>query len=284
MSRFLVLVIGEHPESQLTQYSSFENAQYRNHYMKIIDETDKAKSEYDSGVHASLNEHMLEYCAELGMRKLDSFGSPNFTTLHRNGYYTLDANGDVNLIMHRYNENSQCCHFELGGGWAGFYQVKSDCRGLETGKNRTGTPFPKPRTSDRLLKGDIDFKRMKKEAGLSAAYRYDTYVEMKNKHGGTDSEAFKNEFSTFLQSENCFPIFDIGEYEVEKDTFVHSRELRCISAFAFLKEGVWHEREAPNWTPEAVLPLTELEWLELTWAILDALPDNTQFSMFECLC
>jgi hypothetical protein len=57
-----------------------------------------------------------------------------------------------------------------------------------------------------------------------------------------------------------------------------------ISAFAFIKDGVWHEHNKPQWIPDAKLPLTELEWLEQTWSIIDALSDNTQISVFECLC
>jgi len=284
MSRFLVIVIGEHPEMQLTQYSSFESVEFRNKYLKLTDETQKAKSEYDFNIHSSLNEHMLHYCSELGARKLDSFGSPDFVGLHRNGYYTLDSNGNVNLIMSRYNPTSECCHFEMGGGWAGFYYVKPNKNGIEVGKNREGTPLPRPRTADRLLKGSIDFEKMNKESGISAEYRYDTYVSMKEKHGNTNSKEFKNDFSMFLHNQNCFPIFNIDEYEVPKETFIRHRQLQNISAFAFIKDGVWHEHEKPQWIPDAKIPLTELEWLEQTWSIIDALSDNTQISVFECLC
>lgn len=284
MSRFLVLVIGEHPESQLSQYSSFESGQYRNKYLQIEDETEKAKSEYDPDVHASLNEHMIEYCENLWAKKLNTSDAPDFNSLHRSGYYTLDDKGNVNKIMHRHNPKSQCIHFELGGGWAGYFYVKPKFEGIETGKNRRGTPVPRPRTSDRLLKSSIDFERMKKEGRSLSVTLYDTYVLLKDKHSGTDSQDFKKEFIDFLTKENCNPFFNDDDYNVSKSEFVRRGELRNISAFAFLKDGIWHELEFPNWIAGATLPLSELEWLEKTWTILDALPDNTQFSMFECFC
>lgn len=289
MSHFTVMVIGDNPEEQLEKFD--ENI--------TIDE-------YEKGVVSDENKQkMLDYYAKKGY-KFSSFDAcyKRFGEEWNDGRYRKDENG-IWHIYSTYNPDSKWDWYVLGGRWSGRYIIlkpgaTSGIYGSpECGDNKPGI--------DAALKKDIDFDAIRKKYENGGREYYREIVE---KCGRTipklelfwetirdgeqyatltidEKQALYHAQPSVIQWEKagfdnayCGP--NLEDFQCTEDEYVQ----RCIAnsfvPYAFVMNGEWHGKGDMGWWGISSNELPQKEWQNKVWKMVDALPDDTMISFYDC--
>lgn len=314
MSHFLVMVIGDDPETQLAPFHEFECTGQDDQYVQDIDETEGSKEDYEkllktrqerkekavvAGSAEEEEEEMtyLYYVTEYCGRTLVPFGeSPDLEKKHKYGYALVDEQGNVTKVVNRTNPNAKWDWYSLGGRYSGRLAVKEGAEGKE------GEPgvFDNQTGIDQARKGDIDFESMREEERQDACDAYDRFARATKGHPWPESwknvlerygveridEArafYRNQPMVKAMNETReFTLSSPDDYGQDRDQYVKKRVESRGVPFAFIKDGQWHERGEMGWWAVVTNEMDKKTWVGEFWKMFNALPDDTLISMYDC--
>lgn len=306
MSHFTVLVIGQDPERQLAPFHEFECTGVDDEYVKSIDETEEYRSEYAASEEKqtmSFKQYLNEYHEFPIVHTGDL---PDHANAHKYNYIKLDANGEVLRVIRRTNPNKKWDWYSLGGRWTGFFKVKDGSK-HNIGRPGIMTPPAKPGYGDQLLKKDIDFDGMRKEAYDEAVAKYDQLASLFP--GGaipkiertwkefTESKDWEEkgpewcrneynsqsgivEFREALKQTKISPFTSLSDYQCTREEKGQKAADNAIATFAVLKDGVWYEKGEMGWF--ACVSNEKADWGNEFKALIDSVPDDTLISVYDC--
>ena len=285
MSHFTVLVIGPDPEAQLAPYQENNMGDCPKEYLKYIVHAKDGRHVFDSEELAKVANLELEYDDEPG-------------------YWE--------------NPNAKWDWYQLGGRWNGFFKL---CHTPDKmlPNHKVGAPgiFNEPAQlgrADQAIKGDIDFDSMYNEAETNARNKYKKVltsfggtipqldwkwtdrIDDAVKLGTVDelSKAYNEQPAVKLQTElrqklmnlkdpdRDFIFLDIANYQCTEDEYALHARNAVIVTFAVIKDGKWYERGKMGWWEVVSDEKQSTDWQAEFTKLLDALPDDTLLSVYDC--
>lgn len=288
MSHFTVMVIGPDPEAQLEPYS--EHLVVDPYYEPVSDDD---------------QDRFLQWVRE---RDFKANGMNFDEAYERYGYdwnggrWEYDENGEL-VERCTYNPHSKWDWHQLGGRWSGYFKLKSDPLVSRVGE--PGVFDNEPRyDADQALKGDIDFDGMREAEAQRAGEYYDevwrvlgdsaqiqdhvAWPKVRDDLFPNDIEAARKFYNTqplvqkAYESRLVDPFTHVEEFFITRDEYVDKRRKSCIAPFALLVDGEWYEKGRMGWFGMAANEEDDLRWEEKVTNMLDALPDTTLISLYDC--
>jgi len=199
-----------------------------------------------------------------------------------------------------YDENLEDCQnpkwdwYQLGGRWTGFFLAKPGCHGI-TGEAGIMTEVPEIGWYDAMRKGDIDFQGMRQRAANKAGQRWDSLAlataglprpqswdALRAQHDNIDAARVAYRNQPYIVAAAKAGFHDIDPYQVPRDEFTLRAWNRAISTFAVVKDGEWYERGEMGWWACVSNEKPEAQWETEFQALLEAVPDDTLLSVFDC--
>jgi hypothetical protein len=183
--------------------------------------------------------------------------------------------------------------------------VKKGARGFKGSPGLMTSPAQRG-YADQALKRDIDFEFMQNKKAIEAAEGYDMAMKIfgdapPNTPWEKMYDLFddKNEArNAYWNQERCrlwkleqnkdFENFPFG-FSDSPDMFLCTREeyierarKRSITTYAVVKDGKWYQKGEMGWWGMSSDEMTQDEWNDLYYKMLDELPDNTLLSVYDC--
>lgn len=165
------------------------------------------------------------------------------------------------------------------------------------GESGLMTEAPEKGYADQLLKKDIDFVGMRAEAILKAEKDYDEFHAVlkgrefpvwktyQEKYPEDQIDAARNEYNgleTIKDLSKAGYHWNIEQYNVTREEYLYNACLSAFSAFAFLNKDGWFERGNMGWFGIVTDEKNIKKWDEEFNKMLDALPDDTMLSLYDC--
>lgn len=288
MSHFTVLVIGTNAEDQLAPFDE---------RIEIPD--------YDTGI---VSEEDKNRCIEYYVKEKKFNYVNNFDDLYakygrdwNSGSWRKHTDGTYHEYSTR-NPDSKWDWYKLGGRWTGFFQLKDDAEG-ETGEPGLMTARAKVGHADAAYKKDIDFTRMRTEAGDRAAKEYDkamkiighlpvnkTWEEIRGKKEKNMDKLREKYWAQprCVAWKGAQTDDDFGwgsspdDYIISKEQFIQEAKESAISTFAVVKDGKWYEKGKMGWWAVVLNGKEESEWNKEFYNLLNSTPDDTLLSVYDC--
>lgn len=289
MSHFVVMVIGEDPESQLAPYD--ENFEVEEYVIGDVSTEDK--------------QMMLDHYNGCG-HHFTSFEEcyARFGNEWNGERFRKDAN-DQWKEYSTYNPKSRWDWYVLGGRWSGkFIRLKDGAQSCVYGEPGAGN---NPVGVDAAIKGDIDFDAIRNEAEMQAR---EHYREIVKKLGGTipkieltwDEILYGSDYNdlTIEQKRDMYhsqesikaweaagfgiPYYgpDLENYQCTEDEFVTRSGYDAFVPYAFVKDSQWYGLGDMGWWAISTNECPKEEWQKKVWDMINALPDNTLISFYDC--
>lgn len=287
MSHFTCMVIGFNAEEQLARFD--ENLQVPEYCRGEVSEKDKARMlDYYNNEQGG-NYQSFDACYEACGKDWDG------------NSYRKDADG-IWREYSTYNPNSKWDWYQLGGRWSGSFRLKPGKKGV---MGESGV-FDNTPGIDQAFKKDIDFESMYREAREEAVKHYRQVVEA---CGGTipkleiqapdrrrdlpkdaDYKKLWEEYHAqesvkmFREKVPGYPFGpELDDYQCTEEEYAQDRENAAIATFAYILNGTWHQRGQMGWfacvSDEA---MSQVEWNKHMREMVDALPDDTLISIYDC--
>lgn len=287
MSHFVVMVIGEDAEDQLSPYDEGIEV---DEYCKgpLTDEDKKRMLDYYNG-KGGVDYKTFDECYEANGDHWDG------------GRCRKNEDG-VWCEYSRYNPDSKWDWYVLGGRWSGaFIKLKPGRRGCkgEPGvfKNTVGV--------DVARKGDIDFDLIRREAAEKARANY-REVSDKFEYGIPKLEytwkdicssrfehlsreerrnLYHNQPSMMIWKdafkENAWR-YDIDEYQCSEEEYVKRAVLLAFCPYALVKDGEWYAKGEMGWWGMSNDHMDQEAWAHKVNELVDSLADDTLISFYDC--
>lgn len=306
MSHFAVLVIGNDPEALLEPFS--EHIEVPEYKRENVSEEDMQRF-IELYTTEQNKDHIKISAEEAQANKLLSFDE----LYEKNGEDWNDSawkkdDEGVWGEFTTYNPNSKWDWYLLGGRWSGFFKVKRVADIVDSMENvkfpeytvgEAGlmTEEPKIGYADQLLKKDIDFVGMRAEAILKAEKDYDEFhavlkgrefplwSAILEKYPEDQIDAARKEFNnleTLKDLSKAGYHWNIKQYNVTREDFLRKASNEAFTTFAFLDEKGWFERGNMGWFGLVSNEKDTDKWYEEFNKMLDALPDDTMLSLYDC--
>lgn len=201
-----------------------------------------------------------------------------------------------------YNPDAKWDWYQLGGRWSGSFRLKPGKEGV---MGASGVFGNKPGI-DQAFKKDIDFEAMYAEAAEKGRKHYREVVEA---CGGSipkleiaapdrrtdlpDDADYKALWAEYHAQESVklfqekFPNHPFGpeldDYQCTEEEYVQNAENAAISTFAYVLNGVWHQRGQMGWFAcVSDITMSQVEWNKHMREMVDALPGDTLISIYDC--
>jgi hypothetical protein len=292
MSHFTVMIIGKDPEEQLKPYD--ENIVVKPKHVSVVSEKEKKE--------------MIKYYKKNGIEY------PTFDELYKEK--GMDWNGDSyrkhkNGEWHKYstyNPNSKWDWYQLGGRWTDFLKLKKGASGMKGDPSLVMDDFrSKEGYADMAYKKDIDFKKMRDDAGKEAGKLYDKAMKIlkglppieewdtiRKRHTKNDTDMSKiddarKEYNNqprvkkMKGNHKIFGYFNSPEkFSISREQYVQNARNAAISTFAIIKDGVWYEKGTMGWWGMVSDETDDDEWNKQVSDMLDSVPDDTLISIYDC--
>ena len=166
----------------------------------------------------------------------------------------------------------------------------------KVGESGLMTKAPEKGYADQLLKKDIDFEGMRAEAVEKAEKDYDAFHAILNDREfpiwnvylemyPDDINTARNEYNnlqTVIDLSNAGYHWNIERYNVTREKFIQKAHNGAFTTFAFLDKNGWHERGDMGWWGIVTHEQDIDTWDEEFNKMLDALPDDTMLSIYDC--
>lgn len=284
MPHFTVLVIGENVQNQLQPYHEYECTRIEDEYVKFVpaEETlevlqkhyEENKEKYD---YTSFEEYMKVY----------------------HGY--SKENGQWGR---RTNPNAEWDWWIVGGRWTGFFKLKEGASG-EVGELGAFSTPPKVGFADIVRKEDVDWDYMRNVAGEAAEKKWDLAnesfkdkpqfqswdtIRLKNENnlavarGEYNSQPAVQAFNEMVKNNiNLFGWYgDAEEFLTPKDVYVERMKNSAITTYAIVKDGVWYQKGKMGWWGMGSNEMSQDEWNEKFWELIQSVPDDTKLTLVDC--
>lgn len=285
MSHFSVIVVGENIEEQLAPFHEYECTGQNDQYVQDIDKTEEAKEEYQSQGDGESFVDFVQDWYGIKVATEDTLDTDGADSEHKYGYVLVDAEGNVLKVVRRTNPNAKWDWYVTGHG-SRFQNRLLHKDGFKT---------------DQILKGDVDFEKMKDDAGKEAAERWqitrDALTaanaplweswEVIRERNGDNIDAAREEYNNqpgmkAVQQE----LWAMGYYDetdahlADLDAYVLNARNKACVPFAILKDGQWYERGRMGWW--AIVSDEDGTWDAKAVELLEALPDDTMLTVVDC--
>lgn len=237
----------------------------------------------------------------------------DFDEFAREWYGKRGRDDTYNRYGYWQNPNAKWDWFEVGGRWAGFFQLKPGQEGaLGSQYNFSGT-FERSEggKADIVFKLAIDFERMRDEAEAEAKKEYDAvrkairgtpepelWEVIKSKHEPLDETALKcareqyhaqprvKAFSEFSRSEEGSKMIgffgNVEDYSIPRKQYLQNARNHAAVPFALLKDGKWFEQGKMGWWGMASDEKDPETWNSMVNKMYDELPKETLLVAIDC--
>jgi len=298
MSHFVVLVTGDCVDDQLAPFQeNSDNPEFR----EFEDRTDELKNDWETGTITMVKtpDGKLHHRYEMREKGKRPKGSTEVEVSFKDVYSDFDTFAkeysgveyDEEMKAYGYytNPNSKWDWYTVGGRWSGFFITKYNNRGDK---------------KDSLLKGEVDWDKMRSAAGKEAASEFDKYADAtagidppptweevvashkniedarKFWHSHPWVEAIKAAgFAFFLT--DLHDHFFVGSPDA-RNLFIERAKRRAFSTYAILHEGTWMEKGRMGWFGMSHDEMDEDAWLDYVAKFVDELPDDTPLTIVDC--
>lgn len=206
------------------------------------------------------------------------------------------------------NPNAKWDWYEVGGRWAGYFQLKNGRRGGKGSQyNFTGRLEATGDKADICLKDAVDFEAMRNEYEVRAIKRYDLvwgaiegtqepepWEHIREKFKDDIDEARKQyhdqsrvkAFQELCNSEEGREIFgffaSVEEYQVPREQYIQNARNNAAVPFAILKDGKWYEQGKMGWWGIATNEKDPETWNSMVAKLMDDLPGDTILAACDC--
>lgn len=282
MSHFTVLVVGPNPERQLAPYQENNMNTCPPELLSFVDQEDEFQKEYETGsvemveledgtrvlpwderfrVPGSIGTGSRSHVPPAHLKTVRVPHSDRFASVEEFAKEWHGSKGrDPKAGKFGYWENGDAKWdwYKLGGRWTGFFFLKEGRSGV-VGAPGLLTDPAEPGWVDQALKGDIDFKEMRRAKEATAAKDWDA----------AQAEA---------------PAARWIKYGIEKDDTREEYIRNCgrFSTFAVLMDGKWYERGSMGWWGCVSGEKAREEWAAEYERLVYGLPDDTLLSVYDC--
>ncbi len=317
MSHFCVLVIGEDIESQL---APFAEQDFSEEYGVFCDKEDDFLDEYqnkttqivvlaDGSMHHQYSSQFRQYSnfnTEYVYPEGSIIREGHFTEM----YDTLEAFAEgwhgyserdkkMGRFGYWHNPQAKWDWWTLGGRFTGYFKPKAGASG-EVGEPGAMNNKPTDGWVDSLLLKDVDLESMLQESIEQAHKTYDkidhilkgreypSWQAILEKHGEDNIDEAKLEFNQHpvVKDFNKAQFFIWGDFH---ETFGHSREEyvqkrknSTMVPFAVIKDGQWYQKGEMGWFGFSTKEMTEKQWNNHFWELINALSPETRLSIVDC--
>jgi hypothetical protein len=211
------------------------------------------------------------------------------------------------------NPNAKWDWYEIGGRWAGFFQLKKGHVGaLGKQYNFTGELEKSQTRADMCFKNAVDFEAMRRECEGKAAVRYDKVMEaikltpvadswemilaefdLKNNPKDIDvaREKYHDQprvkaFQELTRSEGGISLFGwmagVEEYQIPREQYLLNARNNAAVPFAVIKDGKWNESGTMGWWGITTNEKDPETWNAMVNKLYDELPDQTLLVICDC--
>lgn len=287
MSHFTCMVIGFSAEEQLARFD--ENLRVPEYARGEVSEKAKLKmlSYYMKEKEAIFDS--FEQCYEL-------FGED-----WNDNQYRKDTDG-IWREYTTYNPDSKWDWYQLGGRWSGMLHLKPGKKGV-TGESGV---FDNEPGIDQAFKKDIDFESMYQHAREEATEHYRQVVEAcggvipkldipaPDRRNDLPADADYKALWAEYHAQESVKLFqgkvsnrpfgpELDDYQCTEEEYVQNAENAAISTFAYVLNGEWHQRGQMGWFGcVSDMTMSQAEWNKHMREMVDALPDDTLLSIYDC--
>lgn len=291
MSHFSVLVIGPDVEKQLQPFHEFECTGIDDEFVVDVDRTEEARADFAGSTDSLTFAPWVE--VNFGWAPVAFGGTPDLEHEHKYGYVITDAAGDVVQCIERTNPNGKWDLWLMGGRWTGFFALKPGAEGI-CGCPGLMTEPAKVGWADQAKKGDIDFARMRDEAGDKAAANWDRARALT---GGAsweswaaardrlkDIDAARDAYNgqpaiRALRIDSEFSWWIDDTLSGDRNAHVQAARIRAVSTFAVLYRGEWSSRGEMGWFGFSDDKMSRDEWDRLLNELIDGLPEDALLTL-----
>lgn len=202
------------------------------------------------------------------------------------------------------NPNSKWDWYEIGGRWAGYFQLKNGAVGVQGKQYNHFNEYRKSDKADVCFKKDIDFERIRNEAGEEAAKNWElvhkqweglpeleSWDAIRERHGREGVDDARKEYWAQPRVAACKTkeiqdqigwMEDCERYQVSKEQFVQrAREASGVS-FAVVKDGKWHENGRMGWFGSVSDEKDPETWNSMYSKMIDDLPEDSILVAIDC--
>jgi hypothetical protein len=316
MSHFTVVVIGNDIDEQLAPYAEQD---FEPQYGEFQDKEDEYKNEYeneeveivvlaDGSLHSKYAKQFQDnkswsnnyvYPSDSTIRKgKHSELYPTFEDYMREWHGSDERDEVKDRYGYWHNPNAKWDWYSVGGRWTGYFKPKDGTVG-ELGESGAFGNKPKEGWVDSIRLCDIDFDGMKAEAIKEANETYDKLEEVLKgrplpswnairEKNNNDIDAARAEYHGLkvVQDLNKDGFHIMGDYV---ETFGRSREeyvakkTNAVAVpYAVVKDGKWYQKGEMGWFGMSNDELTQDQWNEQFWKMLEELDPETVLTLVDC--
>ncbi len=315
MSHFTVLVIGKDVEKQLepyaeqdfdSKYGVFESKEeeYRTEY-----ENDTMEAvAFDGQIFSIYDSQFSNYSGLSNERKYPA-NAVLKTVPMKEVYATFEdylvgwhgVHGpDEETGQYGYwtNPNAQWDWYVIGGRWTGYFKPKLGSAGA-LGQSGTFDNKPLEGWVDQINYGDVDFDGMKAHEAKEAHALYDkiegilkgreipSWEKIRESHPD-DIQAARDEYHAHpvMKDFRAAEFHYFGDMEEEfgggREAYVRKCTNRTAVPYAVLKDGKWYQKGEMGWFGMSSDNMTQEEWNDEFWKLLESLDDDTLLTLVDC--
>lgn len=284
MSHFTVLVIGGNVQNQLQPYHEYECTGIEDEYVKFVPTEENLEE---------LQEHYEE--------KKGVYDYTSFEDYMKDYHGYSEENGQWGR---RTNPNAKWDWWSVGGRWTGFFKLKEGATG-EVGELGLFSRPPKVGFADIVSKGDVDWDYMRNVAGDGAEKKWDLAnesfkdkpqfqswetIRLKNENnldiarGEYISQPAVQAFNEMVKNNtDLFGWYgEAEEFLVPKDVYVERIKNAAITTYAIVKDGIWYQKGKMGWWGMSSNEMSQDEWNEKFWELIQSVPDDTKLTLVDC--
>lgn len=219
------------------------------------------------------------------------------------------AERDETLKRYGYwqNPNAKWDWYEVGGRWAGFFQLKKGRRGGKGHQyNMSGKLEESSTHADVCFHNAVDFEAMRKKCEDDAAVRFDTVWEaIKDTPPVEGWETFRAKFDlndpnqldearkTYHEQPRVKAfsalgydvigwMADVSEYQIPREEYLKKARNNAAVPFAVLKDGKWYENGRMGMFGMAMDEKDPETWAAMVSKLMDDLPGQTILAVVDC--
>ena len=223
---------------------------------------------------------------------------PDLKGDHKYGFIRVSSDGEVTVIR-RTNPQKKWDWYSLGGRWTGALKLLPQKPG-QTGKPGLMTEEAAPGFADKAFKGDVDWDGMRLDAEIKARFAWKTAREIT---GGKTWDSWDDVRTRFKDDRETARDFYHGQSAIvalrtsgnkqfgwdldddltlDQDIYVQRRRDAACVQFAFVRDSQWTERGSMGWFGAVSDEISKSQWNRRFNEMLDALPDDTLISIYDC--